>query len=208
MLHVLHRHVYGIDFAMQGMRNPMNSWDKNDTTGNLIGPNDLDLAQRLVKSGSDHSKFMRMIHIQAVVDAPMYWWKEFDTYKVATVRNSCSTMHKLMSRPLVLEDFSFEYCEDDPDTHEEIRYLIDIFNQIRADYIAETDPEKRKRIWYRLIQLLPSSYNQRSTIDFNYATARNMYFARRSHKLDEWHQFIDRLIAKCPYARELIMLEG
>jgi hypothetical protein len=206
----------GWEFAIRGMRNPMNSWDKNDSkwvtnnigvTEYILGPNDLELAQKLILAGSDHAKFMRMIHIQADIIAPMYWWKEFDTYKVATVRNSCSTMHKLMDRKLDESDFSFEYCYTDRDAKEEVGYLVDILNNMRDDWIAEPDNGKKKQIWYRIIQMLPSSYNQKSTIDLSYQTARAVYFARRNHKLQEWHQFID-MLSGLPYADELIFLEN
>lgn len=215
MLRCLRSDTCGWEFAIRGMRNPMNSWDKNDSRWidddfgvwkYQMGPNDLKLAQKLVLAGSDHSKFLRMIHIQADIIAPMYWWKEADTYKVATVRNSCSTMHKLMGRKLDESDFSFEYCYTDNDTKEEIGYLVDILNNMRDDWLAEAGSKKKKQIWYRIIQMLPSSYNQRSTIDISYQTARNMYFARRDHKLQEWHQFID-ILKTLPYAEELIMLE-
>ena len=202
----------GMEFAIRGMRNPLNSWDKSDSRYVYdedrdeyvfsIGEKDLDLAQRLVIAGTDHSKFMRMIHIQADIVAPMYWWKEFDTYKVGTTRNSCSTMHTIMDRPFTYRDFANEYLDSD-----EIDNIVVGLNLKRAQYIQFKGEQKdKKAIWYSLIQLLPASYMQKATIDFSYQTARNIYFARRGHKLDEWHEFINEVLAPLPYFEELIAL--
>lgn len=162
-----------------------------------IGPNDMDLAQRMIRAGDDEAKFMRMIHIQMDITAPLYWWKEYDTYKVATVTNSCSTMHKIQAKQFTLEDFSCENLEQ-----EEIDILINIITSLNwnRDKFNET---KDKQYWWHMIQMLPSSYLQKRTVDFNYQTARHMYFARRNHKLDEWHIFTDKLL-ELPYGKELI----
>lgn len=212
--------VFGFESAIRGMRNPMNSWEKSDswhgckcgdygkTESNYcdkrctldctfcIGNNDLELMKKLVKAGSDHSKFMRMINVTLDITAPLYWWKEFDTYKVGTVRNSCSTMHKIHSKEFTLDVFSVEqldgYIMDD------FYNLIDTLNHLRERYITNND----KRDWYSIIQLLPSSYNQRATVQLNYAVLRNMYHSRKNHKLDEWVEFC-KWIETLPYS-ELI----
>ena len=187
-----------------------------------IGPNDMDLAQRMIKAGDDEGKFMRMIHIQMDITAPLYWWKEADTYKVGTVANSCSTMHKIAAKEFTLEDFSHEHLFDDYSLEDQLTYgcsdtedddfcytskdalqiICDILNHHRFMYLETKD----KRYWWQMIQLLPSSYNQKRTVDFNYQTARHMYFARRNHKLDEWHTFTDKLL-ELPYGKELIGVE-
>lgn len=204
--------TYGWEAAIRGMRNPMNSWDKSDSCfcpsspeceGNCtmhIGENDLDLMQRLVKSGSDHSKFMRMITVTMDITAPLYWWKEFDTYKVGTVANSCSTMHKIHARDLTLDDFSVEDLSDS--NRWMMQQLVEQINVARHKYAAS----KEKYYWRQMIQMLPSSFNQKRTVQLNYAVLRNIYFARRSHKLYEWCQFCDQ-IAKLPHAAQLITLE-
>ena len=216
----------GMEFAIRGMRNPLNSWDKSDSEyaydpdiGDwvfVIGEKDLALAQKLVLAGTDHSKFMRMIHIQADIVAPIYWWKEFDTYKVGTTRNSCSTMHTIHQKKFALSDFSHEnmyMCEDGVPDHEEqitcdvLETVIRNLNYTREAYLELTDMQSKKKAWYNMIQMLPSSYMQKSTIDFSYQTARNIYFARRNHKLDEWHEFINEILAPLPYFEELIALE-
>lgn len=204
----------GMEFAIRGMRNPLNSWDKSDSKyvydedrddyEFVIGEKDLKLAQSLIIAGTDHSKFMRMIHIQADIIAPMYWWKEFDTYKVGTTRNSCSTMHKIMSKTFTPSDFSWGHMS----THT-LDYILDKCNELRHAYLEfDGDERDRKDIWYELIQTLPSSYMQKSTIDFSYQTARSIYFARRNHKLDEWHEFINEVLGILPYFEELIAYEG
>lgn len=191
--------AHGFEAAVRGMRNPMNSWDKSDSFRNkngvfIVGLNDLELMHKLVSAGSDHSKFMRMITVTCDITAPLYWWKEFDTYKVSTVRNSCSTMHKIAAKEFALDDFSHEHlicyshdgeiCRDFIDS---LECLIDDLNAARELYL-ET---KNKDFWWQIIQLLPSGYNQRSTVMLNYAVLRNMYHARKNHKLDEWHAFCD-----------------
>lgn len=230
MLKIENTEVVGWEAAIRGMRNPMNSWDKSDSRFSLlddcgdcthcnlrfdecqeqqIGYNDLDLMTRLRNAGTDHRKFMRMITVYLDVTAPLYWWKEFDTYKVGTVANSCSTMHKIHSKEFTLEDFSCEhlYAEDEIDgmyystTAEEeftstdvLKVVIESLNNYRKMYLATKD----KKEWWQMIQLLPSSYNQRRTVMLNYEVLANIYKSRRNHKLDEWHTFCD-WIESLPY---------
>ena len=217
MLEVNNTETYGWEAAIRGMRNPMNSWDKSDsgwcfimcneirfngdgehcTHAFIIGPNDLTLMKKLISAGTDHSKFMRMIGVSLDITAPLYWWKEFDTYKVGTVANSCSTMHKIHAKPFVLDDFSHEHL-----LHDEaivfMEHLVDGLNFYRTKYLETND----KIYWWQMIQLLPTSYNQKRTVTLNYAVLRNMYHARKNHKLDEWHTFCE-WIETLPYA-ELI----
>lgn len=206
--------VMNFEGAIRGMRNPLNSWDKSDSEyipsegkhncmpyfdGYFsIGPNDLDLMKRLIKAGSDHRKFMRQIIVSVDITAPLYWWKEFDTYKVGTVANSCSTMHKIHVKEFTLEDFSYEYLNDD-----NIELLDDVItrlNSCRMLFIRTKD----KTHWWQMIQLLPSSYNQRRTVTLNYETLYNIYGSRRNHKLDEWSVGFMSWIESLPYAKELI----
>ena len=194
-----------LENAMRGARNPMNSWARMDSAydeaGNyVLGPNDLDLAKRLRKAGSDHRKFIRQIFVSVDITAPLYWWKEYDTYKVATVANSTSTMHKIHSKPFSLEDFSHDHMT--PGTLAYMGTVVEKLEEIRLRYL-ET---KSKEDWYDMIQLLPSSYNQMRTCTFNYETLVNIYHARKNHKLQEWHTFCD-WIAGLPYGRELIIAE-
>ena len=230
MLKIENTEVMGWEAAIRGMRNPMNSWEKSDSvkcysnancpgicknnvSGICIGFNDLDLMTRLRNSGTDHRKFMRMITVYLDITAPLYWWKEFDTYKVGTVANSCSTMHKIHAKEFTLEDFSCEhlYAEDEIDgmyystTAEEeftstdvLKVVIESLNNYRKMYLATKD----KKEWWQMIQLLPSSYNQKRTVMLNYEVLANIYKSRRNHKLDEWHTFCD-WIEKLPYS-ELI----
>ena len=193
--------VMNLENAMRGARNPMNSWGRMDSSydedGNFcLGPNDLDLGRRLRKAGSDHRKFIRQIFVSVDITAPLYWWKEYDTYKVATVANSTSTMHKIHSKAFELDDFSHE------DSLEFMGVIIDRLESIRQKFVAE----KKKEDWYDLIQLLPSSYNQMRTCTMNYETLVNIYFARRNHKLQEWHTFC-HWIESLPYAKELIIAQ-
>ena len=197
--------VMNLENAMRGARNPMNSWGRMDSYYNeegqyVLGPNDLDLARRLRKAGSDHRKFIRQIFVSVDITAPLYWWKEYDTYKVATVANSTSTMHKIHSKPFERGDFSTDHM-----TEETLAFMdtvIERLEAIRRKYL-ET---KSKEDWYDMIQLLPSSYNQMRTCTMNYETLINIYFARRNHKLAEWHTFCD-WIRTLPYGRELILAE-
>lgn len=210
MLKISNSEVYGWEAAIRGMRNPMNSWDKSDTEYNTVisgiganpvevGPNDLDLMKRLLNAGNDHSKFMRMITVTVDITAPLYWWKEFDTYKVGTVANSCSTMHKIHAKEFTLEDFSHEHLSNDKNAGLGVLLtVIDALNLNRELFISSKD----KSFWHNMIQLLPSSYNQKRTVQLNYAVLRNIYHSRRNHKLDEWHTFCD-FIKTLPYS-ELI----
>ena len=205
MIKIEHTEVFGWEAAIRGMRNPMNSWDKSDTNFSIhgqpmcgvIGPNDLTLMKKLVKAGNDHSKFMRMINVTMDVTAPLYWWKEFDTYKVGTVANSCSTMHKIHEKEFTLDDFSHEHLTAKAESH--LSDTIDMLNEYRKTFIDLKD----KRFWWQMIQLLPSSYNQKRTIQLNYAVLRNMYHSRKNHKLDCWRDFCKR-VETLPYS-ELIV---
>lgn len=200
--------------TIRGTRNPMNSWGKSDSQfwpGHMrIGENDLALMKRLVKAGTDHSKFMRFLSVMVDVTAPLYWWKEFDTYKVGTVANSCSTMHKIQAQEFTLDDFSCEHL--DIRTKALLEEIIKALNDYRELYI-EYNPDdfeikgcpSKKDIWWQMIQLLPSSYNQNRTVMLNYAVLRNIYHARAGHKLDEWQQFRE-WIESLPYS-ELITME-
>lgn len=206
MIKIENTDVYGFEAAIRGMRNPMNSWDKldskyNELTGNYdIGENDLELMKKLVKAGTDHSKFMRMITVTCDITAPLYWWKEFDTYKVGTVRNSCSTMHRIADKEFTLDDFSHEHMK--PITITCLVKIIDVLNRYRSKYLEAKDKED----WWQMIQLLPSSYNQRATVQLNYQVLHAMYHSRKEHKLDEWKDFC-KWIEALPYS-ELITMEG
>lgn len=211
--------IFNFEGALRGMRNPLNSWDKSDSFMSYdytsldrhedryeiveIGPNDLNLAQRLIKAGPDHRKFLRQIFVSVDITAPLYWWKEFDTYKVATVANSCSTMHKIHSKPIELSDFSIDdfYIEDDGISLRDcfINVVADC-ESLRLKYLETKD----KKYWRGLIQLLPESYNQKRTVTLNYETLRNIYGSRRNHKLDEWSIGFMEWIDSLPYAEELI----
>lgn len=197
--------VMNLENAMRGARNPLNSWGRMDSSYDennnyILGPNDLDLAKRLRKAGSDHRKFIRQIFVSVDITAPLYWWKEYDTYKVATVANSTSTMHRIHSKPFELDDFSHDHM-----TEETLGFMNEIvkkLEEIRLKYIDG----KNKDDWYDMIQLLPSSYNQMRTCSFNYETLINIYYARKNHKLKEWHTFCE-WIQTLPYAAELITAE-
>ncbi len=202
MLKVDHGCVMNLENAIRGARNPMNSWGKMDSrydeAGNyILGENDLDLAGRLCRAGSDHRKFLRQILVSVDITAPLYWWKEFDTYKVATVANSTSTMHKIHAKAFDLADFSTDHMT--AGALEAFKTYVDFIEQTRIKYMEEKD----KTYWYDLIQLLPSSYNQLRTVTMNYETLVNIYYARRTHKLDEWHTLCDWILT-LPYAKELI----
>lgn len=241
MLKIENVEIHGWKPAIRGMRNPKNSWAKSDSTNEenceeciyyadytvckyihiheclnfKAGPNDLDLMTRLRNAGTDHRKFMRMIVVYMDVTAPLYWWKEYDTYKVGTVANSCSTMHKIAEKEFTLDDFSHEhlgvYIPAEKNDGEEcfqnlwpvvMQNIVTALNNARDCYLRENDPELKKAYWWQMIQLLPSSYNQRRTIMLNYEVLANIYKSRRNHKLDEWHTFCD-LIESLPYS-ELI----
>ena len=216
MLKIENFEVTGWEAAIRGMRNPKNSWEKSDTVygtyygelnghpcfdtdGFTLGANDLDLMTRLRNAGTDHRKFMRMITVYLDITAPLYWWKEFDTYKVGTVANSCSTMHKIAAKEFTLEDFSCEHLENSWLAH--LKETIRLLNEARDAY-HWCNTDAKKEWWWQMIQLLPSSYNQKRTVMLNYEVLANMYKSRRNHKLDEWHTFCD-WIESLPYS-ELI----
>lgn len=225
MIKIENTEIVGWEAAIRGMRNPLNSWEKSDSkwysigipTSNsaaindkylsqkyCIGDNDYDLMKRLRNAGTDHRKFMRMITVYVDITAPLYWWKEFDTYKVGTVANSCSTMHKIHAKEFTLEDFSCEHLFDTPesefnDSMDVLKEVVDILNLYRGHFVENPH---RKDYWWQLIQLLPSSYNQRRTVMLNYEVLANIYKSRRNHKLDEWHVFCE-WIENLPYS-ELI----
>ena len=205
MLTLKNTSVMNFENAIRGARNPMNSWGRMDShtepDGSFVfGPNDLDLAMRLAKAGSDHRKYLRMVFVSVDVTAPLYWWKEYDTYKVATVANSTSTMHKIHSKPFSMDDFSCDHMTDG--TKKFMETVVAELENIRLRF-KET---KSKDDWYDMIQLLPSSYNQMRTCTFNYETLINIYRARKNHKLAEWHTFCD-CIETLPYAEQLITFE-
>lgn len=222
MLKVENVEVLGWGAAIRGMRNPMNSWEKSDSHYEcheydklsddcqkvylldeyIPGPNDLNLMTRLRNAGTDHRKFMRMITVYLDITAPLYWWKEFDTYKVGTVANSCSTMHKIAAKEFTLDDFSHEHLSDFSSHPENVQDPLTILsstiktlNSCRECYIKEKD----NFFWWQMIQLLPSSYNQKRTVMLNYEVLANMYKSRRNHKLDEWHTLCD-WIESLPYS--------
>ncbi len=203
MIKIERTSVMNFDNAMRGARNPMNSWGRYDSSfdenGNFVfGENDLSLAKRLCRAGTDHRKFVRMIMVSVDVTAPMYWWKEYDTYKVSTVANSTSTMHKITSKPFELADFSVDHMNQEG--IDAMEKLIATLEDLRLRYIETKD----KELWYTIIQLLPSSYNQMRTCTLNYETLCNIYYARKSHKLDEWHTYCD-WIKELPYFSELFI---
>ena len=247
MIKIENTEVVGWEAAIRGMRNPMNSWDKSDSRFSLlddcgdcthcnlrfdecqeqqIGSNDLDLMTRLRNAGTDHRKFMRMITVYLDITAPLYWWKEFDTYKVGTVANSCSTMHKIADKELTMEDFSCEHLIGSPipnfNKHVHVtekaedgnkcysfglgttpacfmEWIIGVLNTYRELYLKTKD----KKYWWQIIQLLPSSYNQKRTVMLNYEVLANIYKSRRNHKLNEWHTFCD-WIESLPYSELII----
>lgn len=223
MIKIENVETFGWEAAIRGMRNPMNSWEKSDSvkcyanancpgicknnvSGICIGFNDFDLMTRLRNAGTDHRKFMRMITVYVDITAPLYWWKEFDTYKVGTVANSCSTMHKIHAKEFTLDDFSHEHIGDVPNCgpmyYAALEGVIMALNEARHCFLDTKD----KKYWWQMIQLLPSSYNQRRTVMLNYEVLINMYKSRRSHKLDEWVKFC-AWIKTLPYS-ELITEES
>jgi hypothetical protein len=205
--------VYGWESAIRGMRNPMNSWDKSDSAWVIvdeefdvtrvryqIGANDLKLMKSLAKAGSDHAKFLRMINVTVDITAPLYWWKEFDTYKVGTVANSCSTMHKIHAKEFTLDDFSHEHLA--LEARDFLETTVEYLNYYRNKFLDT----KEKIWWWQMIQLLPSSYNQKRTVQLNYQVLTPMHFARRNHKLDEWHTLCDWML-ELPYFRDICIQE-
>lgn len=234
MLKISEFEVMGWEHAIRGMRNPLNSWDKSDSGWKIdctdehlivdsdyegyyelgIGPNDRDLMKRLRNAGTDHRKFMRMITVYLDITAPLYWWKEFDTYKVGTVANSCSTMHKISEKKFEMSDFSTDHLL--PASYKCLGFTVKTLNEYRECYIVYDklkagdipvseevkyciDRYSKKDIWWQMIQLLPSSYNQKRTVMLNYEVLANIYKSRRNHKLDEWHTFCD-WIEELPYS--------
>lgn len=216
--------VVGLEPAIRGMRNPMNSWDKSDSyaglygdewsydPGYIIGDNDRELMAKLAKGGPVHAKYRRMIVVYVDITAPLYWWKEFDTYKVGTVANSCSTMHKIHSKEFTIDDFSHEHIgvtipaekNDGCEVHQnlwEVMFdkIVEALNNARMHYNRTDDPELKKEYWWQMIQLLPSSYNQKRTVMLNYEVLNNIYHSRCNHKLDEWHAFCE-WIKSLPYS--------
>lgn len=232
-----HTEVFGWEAAIRGLRNPKNSWHLSDTVDcaaklqhcekyvnctsigdYCIGENDFKLMRTLAHAGSDHGKFLRMINVTVDLTAPLYWWKEFDTYKVGTVANSCSTMHKIHAKEFTMDDFSHEHLyncngykdliglfrvgEDGSymDSTRILKMIVDVLNIYRAEFLKTKD----KRCWWQMIQLLPSSYNQKRTVQLNYAVLLNMYHARKNHKLDEWHTLCE-WIEELPYFRDICL---
>lgn len=211
MLKVERVETLGWEAAIRGMRNPKNSWDKTDSTfgcgedscpleGVELGANDLKLATTLADAGQVHGKFLRMIVVTMDITAPLYWWKEYDTYKVGTVANSCSTMHKIHAKPFDRSDFSHDHLT--PYNFDWLDSTIEWLNHERDKF--NVSEGKDKEAWWQMIQMLPSSYNQKRTVMLNYAVCKNIYEYRHNHKLDEWHVLCDA-IAKLPYAKELII---
>ena len=211
--------VYGFESAIRGMRNPLNSWDRMDSYftdhGTSVGENDLDLMQRLFKGGTEHRKYLRFIDVTMDITAPLYWWKEFDTYKVGTVANSCSTMHKIHAKEFTIDDFSHEHLVK-PSLYS-LMHTIDILNYYKDLFVngeelepACQDPTTRlevhcmtkKDAWNQMIQLLPTSYNQKRTVKFNYEVAVRIIEQRKGHKLDEWHELVNVLI-DLPYMKQI-----
>ena len=231
--------VMNFEGALRGMRNPLNSWNKSDSGYYFdnpngwepifkIGENDLDLAKRLIKAGSDHRKFLRQILVSVDITAPLYWWKEFDTYKVGTVANSCSTMHKIHDKEFTLDDFSREHIDGEYvcatysaygfSSWDILKLTIKALNYYRKMFIKTKEKAKNavssaerkrfeeyaKKYWWQMIQLLPTSYNQKRTVTLNYEVLRNIYGSRKGHKLDEWSVGFMEWIESLPYAEELL----
>ena len=215
--------VMNMENAIRGARNPMNSWDRmdsswefvedlsiinpNDEVKFILGPNDLSLTRKLVKAGSDHRKFLRQIFVSVDITAPLYWWKEFDTYKVGTVANSCSTMHKIHAKPFTMDDFSTDHFENlttgvgvSWNTKQYFEQWITLLNVCRNEFVQTND----KTWWWQMIQMLPTSYNQLRTCTLSYETLLNQYYARRHHKLDEWHTYCE-WIESLPYFKEMCL---
>ncbi len=218
MIKIENIEVFNFEGAFRGLRNPMNSWNKSDsyidalTNKYIVGENDLKLAQRMIGAGTDESKFMRQIFVSMDITAPLYWWKEADTYKIATVSNSCSTMHKITSSEITEENYSFDPEPDKPltdlPTNDYVR-ILDIKNRAVADVEwlrKKYNETKDKRYWRLLIQINPDGWLQKRTWTGNYQNLRNMYFARKNHKLIEWRQFC-QIIEQLPYSKELICYE-
>ena len=198
--------VWGFEHAVRGMRNPMNSWDKSDSeymlanfcdAGYRVGDNDLDLMNRLYKAGPEHRKYLRQIMVSLDITAPLYWWKEFDTYKVGTVANSCSTMHKIHAKEFELDDFSHEHLS--PNSQKVLSHIIKCMNDYREEFLKD----RGKHNWWQMIQLLPSSYNQKRTVTMTYENVISMIKQRTGHKLTEWEDFCI-ILKELPYIKEIM----
>ena len=206
MLNTERTSVMNLENAIRGARNPMNSWGRMDSSydekGNyVLGPNDLDLAKRLARAGSDHRKYLRQIFVSVDITAPLYWWKEFDTYKVGTVANSCSTMHKIHVKPFERGDFSHDRLDEGG-----LAALDALITYLEAERLKFVGDKTNRQSWHNMIQLLPSSFNQMRTVTMNYENLINIYYARRTHKLAEWHTLCDWIMS-LPYARDLIAIK-
>ena len=206
MITVERTSVMNMENAVRGARNPMNSWARMDSYYDekgsfVLGPNDLDLAKRLARAGSDHRKYLRQIFVTVDITAPLYWWKEFDTYKVGTVANSCSTMHKIHTKPFGREDFSCDRLDEGG-----LAALDALIAYLEAERQKFCENKDNRQPWHNMIQLLPSSFNQMRTVTMNYENLINMYYARKNHKLAEWHTLCD-WIKSLPYAEELILIK-
>ena len=224
MIKIENVEVWGFEHTIRGMRNPMNSWDKSDSYHNYsveykesgeeihhpyyrVGANDLDIMCRLYKAGHPHRKYLRQIMVSMNITAPLYWWKEFDTYKVGVTRNSCSTMHKIHSKEFTLDDFSHEHLISDEPVPCKIvspRQCLDVQIQVLNTYREMYLEYKDKKYWWQMIQLLPSSYNQKATITCNYENIVNIIEYRSDHKLDEWRTFCETMLNELPYLKEII----
>ncbi len=207
MINIDRTSVMNIENAIRGARNPLNSWARMDSSYDengkyILGENDLSLAMRLAHAGSDHRKFLRQIFVSVDITAPLYWWKEFDTYKVGTVANSCSTMHKIHAKQFERADFSCDRLDEGG-----LRMLDAIIEYLEAEREKFCTDKTNKQAWHNLIQLLPTSYNQMRTVSLNYENLINIYYARRNHKLAEWHTLC-AWIESLPYARELILIKA
>ena len=205
MLKVERISVMNFENAIRGARNPLNSWARMDSyydeMGNyILGENDLSLATKLAKAGSDHRKFLRQIFVTMDITAPLYWWKEFDTYKVGTVANSCSTMHKIQAKEFSRDDFSCDRLDE-----ASLAMLDSVIAFLEAER-CRFNETKEKQAWHNMIQLLPSSFNQMRTVSMNYEVRINIYYARKTHKLAEWHTLCDAIV-ELPYAKELILVK-
>ena len=207
MINIERVSVMNIENAIRGARNPLNSWGRSDSYYDengkyVLGPNDLDLAMRLAKAGNDHRKFLRQIFVSVDITAPLYWWKEFDTYKVGTVANSCSTMHKIHHKKFERADFSCEKMDEGA-----LRVLDAVIDFMEEERVKFCEDKKNKQAWINMIQMLPTSYNQMRTVTLNYENLINMYYARRTHKLHEWHDLCDWIMT-LPYAEQLIAVKS
>lgn len=209
MIKTEHVEVFNLEGAVRGMRNPFNSWDKSDSdyepanfcdNNFVIGEKDLDLMRRLYKAGNEHRKYLRQIFVSMDITAPLYWWKQFDKYQIGVTTNSCSTMHKLMSKDFEFNDFSFDFIKENNDY---VKILLNTLNSLRHYYLEEKNPEQKKSFWYNVVRLLPEGYNQKRTVTMNYENVVSIIKQRAGHKLKEWDDFIIEL-KNLPYIKEII----